>query len=106
MAAPRVSWKGFLTIAEVTLPVALYAAASLSERIALHTVNRTTGNPVQRQYVELETGEPVEPDVGDLMTALRQSANMSPKQRAAKPRGGKPPAARPSARRKASRHSA
>ncbi len=62
MAAPRASWKGFLTIAEVTLPVALYAAASSSERIALHTVNRTTGSRVHRQYVDLETGEPVEPD--------------------------------------------
>jgi DNA end-binding protein Ku len=62
MAAPRASWKGFLTIAEVTLPVALYAAASSSERIALHTINRATGSRVHRQYVDLETGEPVEPD--------------------------------------------
>ncbi len=61
MAAPRASWKGFLTIAEVTLPVALYAAASSTERIALHTVNRTTGARVHRQYVDLQTGEPVEP---------------------------------------------
>lgn len=60
MAAPRASWKGFLTIAEVTLPVALYAAASSSERIMLHTVNRATGNRVQRQYVDAETGAPVE----------------------------------------------
>ena len=62
MAAPRASWKGFLTVAEVTLPVALYAAVSSSKRIALHTVNRTTGNRVQRLYVDLETGRPVEPD--------------------------------------------
>ena len=48
MAAPRASWKGFLTIAEMTLPVALYAAVSSSEHIALHTVNRTTGNRVHR----------------------------------------------------------
>ncbi len=60
MAPPRASWKGFLTIAEVTLPVALYAAASSSERIVLHTVNRATGNRVQRQYVDAETGAPVE----------------------------------------------
>jgi DNA end-binding protein Ku len=42
------------------------------------------------------------PAVSDLMTALRQSANMSPKPRAAKPRAAKPHAARLSARRKAS----
>ncbi len=60
MAAPRASWKGFLKIAEVTCPVGLYAAVSSSERIALHTVNRSTGNRVSRQYVDVGTGEPVE----------------------------------------------
>jgi DNA end-binding protein Ku len=60
MAPPRASWKGFLTIAEVTVPVALYAAASSSERIALHTVNRATGNRLQRQYVDVSTGAAVE----------------------------------------------
>lgn len=60
MAPPRASWKGYLKIAEVTCPVALYAAASTSERIALHTVNRATGHRVQRQYVDAATGEPVE----------------------------------------------
>ncbi len=62
MAAPRANWKGYLTIAEVTLPVSLYAAASASDRIALHTVNRMTGSRVQRQYFDVETGEPVGPD--------------------------------------------
>ena len=38
--APRANWKGFLKIAEVTVPVALYTAASTSERIAFHTINR------------------------------------------------------------------
>ena len=60
MAPPRASWKGFLTIAEVTLPVALYAAVSSSERIVLHTVNRATGNRLQRQYVDASTGAAVE----------------------------------------------
>ena len=60
MAAPRASWKGFLKIAEVVCPVGLYAAVSSSERIVLHTVNRPTGHRVSRQYVDLETGEPVE----------------------------------------------
>ena len=60
MAPPRASWKGYLKIAELTCPVALYAAASASERIALHTVNRGTGHRVHRQYVDAATGEPVE----------------------------------------------
>jgi DNA end-binding protein Ku len=60
--APRASWKGFLKIAEVTCPVALYAAASTTERIALHTINRATGNRIHRQFVDAETGEMVERD--------------------------------------------
>ena len=62
MAAPRASWKGFLKIAELTCPVGLYAAVSSSERITLHTVNRSTGNRVSRQYVDAATGAPVETD--------------------------------------------
>ncbi|WP_029352088.1 Ku protein [Bosea sp. 117] len=60
--APRANWKGFLKIAELTCPVALYTAASTSERIAFHTINRATGHRVQRQFVDSETGKPVERD--------------------------------------------
>jgi DNA end-binding protein Ku len=60
MASPRASWKGYLKIAEVTCPVGLYAAVSSAERIALHTVNRSTGNRVSRQFVDSATGDPVE----------------------------------------------
>jgi DNA end-binding protein Ku len=60
--SPRASWKGFLKIAEVTVPVALYAAASTTERIALHTINRPTGHRVRREFVDAETGETVERD--------------------------------------------
>jgi DNA end-binding protein Ku len=59
---PRASWKGFLKIAEVTCPVGLYSAASTTERIALHTINRPTGNRIRRQFVDAETGETVERD--------------------------------------------
>ena len=59
--APRANWKGFLKIAEVTCPVALFTAASTSERIALHTINRATGHRVHRQFVDTETGAVVEP---------------------------------------------
>jgi DNA end-binding protein Ku len=51
-----------LKIVEVTCPVALYAAASTTERIALHTINRATGNRNGRQFVDAETGETVERD--------------------------------------------
>ena len=60
--SPRASWKGFLKIAEVTCPVALYAAASTTDRVALHTINRPTGNRIRRQFVDAGTGETVERD--------------------------------------------
>lgn len=42
--------------------LALYTAASTSERISFHTINRKTGNRVRREFVDSETGEPVERD--------------------------------------------
>jgi DNA end-binding protein Ku len=60
--SPRASWKGFLKIADVTVPIRLYAAASTSERIALHTINRPTGHRVRREFVDAETGKTVERD--------------------------------------------
>jgi DNA end-binding protein Ku len=60
--SPRASWKGFLKIADVTVPIGLYAAASTSERIALHTINRPTGNRVRREFVDAKTGEAVDRD--------------------------------------------
>jgi DNA end-binding protein Ku len=60
--SPRASWKGFLKVAEVAVPVALYAATSTNERIALHTINRPTGHRVRREFVDAETGETVERD--------------------------------------------
>lgn len=58
--APRANWKGFLKVADLVCPVALYTAASTSERIAFHTINRETGHRVRRQFVDGETGKPVE----------------------------------------------
>jgi DNA end-binding protein Ku len=60
--APRANWKGFLKLGELSCPVALYTAASQSERIAFHTINRATGHRVRRQFVDRETGTPVEHD--------------------------------------------
>lgn len=58
--APRANWKGVLKIAEVTCPVSLYTAASTSERIVFHTLNRATGHRVERQYIDAETEKPVD----------------------------------------------
>jgi DNA end-binding protein Ku len=52
-------WKGFVKVGELSCPVALYSAASTSERIAFKTLNRSTGHTVKRQYVDKDTGEPV-----------------------------------------------
>ena len=62
MVAPRANWKGFIKFGEVACPVALYTAASSSERIAFNTLNRKTGNRVKREFVDTETGDPVERD--------------------------------------------
>ena len=58
--APRAIWKGHLEIGQLVCPVALHAAASTSERVAFHIVNRKTGHRVRRVFVDAETGEPVE----------------------------------------------
>lgn len=60
--APRALWKGNLAFADIECPVALYAAASTSQRVSFHIVNHKTGNRVRREYVDEETGRPVDED--------------------------------------------
>ena len=60
--APRANWKGFLKVAEVTCPVALYAATLTTNRIVFRTINRTTGHRAHRQFIDSDTGNPVEKD--------------------------------------------
>jgi len=60
MTGPRANWKGYIKFGEVSCPVALYTAASSSERIAFNTLNRKTGNRVRREFIDSETGDPVE----------------------------------------------
>lgn len=60
MVAPRVNWKGFIKFGKVSVPVALYTAASTSERIAFNTINRKTGNRVKREFVDSVTHKPVD----------------------------------------------
>jgi DNA end-binding protein Ku len=49
-------------VGELSCAVALYAAATTSERVSFHVVNRRTGNRVHREYVDAQTGKPVEGD--------------------------------------------
>jgi DNA end-binding protein Ku len=58
--APRANWKGYLKIAEVTCPVALYTAASTSDRVAFHILNRETSHRIHRKFLDSETEKPVE----------------------------------------------
>ena len=58
--APRANWRGYLRVAELACPVALFSAASASERIAFHMLNRKTGHRLHRQFVDSKTGKPVD----------------------------------------------
>src|SRR5215210_1442385 len=60
--APRANWKGYLKLSLVSCAVALYPATSSSSRVRFHTLNRATGNRVKRQFIDPDTGEPVETD--------------------------------------------
>lgn len=62
MVSPRANWKGFIKFGEVSCPVALYTAASSSERISFNVLNRETGNRVRREFVDGDTGDVVERD--------------------------------------------
>lgn len=63
--APRAYWKGYLKLSLVSCPIALYPAASSSERVSFHRINKKTGNRLKQQNVDSESSEPVEKeDVG------------------------------------------
>jgi len=59
MAGQRAQWKGFIKFGEVSCGVALYTAASTSERITFNTINTATGNRVNRVFIDSDTEEPV-----------------------------------------------
>lgn len=60
--APRPVWKGYLKLSLVSCSVELTAATSQSEKVSFRTLNRATGNPVRRQYVDSVTDEPLDTD--------------------------------------------
>ncbi|MBO0751392.1 MAG: Ku protein [Bradyrhizobiaceae bacterium] len=63
--APRAYWKGYLKLSLVSCPIALYPAASTSERVSFHRINKKTGNRLKQQNIDSESSEPVErEDIG------------------------------------------
>lgn len=60
MASGRPYWKGYLRLALVTCPIALYPATSSTERVSFRQVNKKTGNRLRQQLVDEVTREPVE----------------------------------------------
>ena len=60
MADHRAQWKGFIKFGEVSSGVGLCTAASTSERISFHTINKKTGNRVNRVFIDSDTGKEVE----------------------------------------------
>lgn len=60
--AARASWKGHLKVGDLVCAVGLYTAISSSDRLSFNIINRRTGHRVERQFVDSETGRPVERD--------------------------------------------
>lgn len=60
--AARASWKGHLKVGDLVCAVGLYTAVSSSDRVSFNIINRRTGHRVERQFVDSETGKPVERD--------------------------------------------
>jgi len=63
MAGQRAQWKGFIKFGEVSAGVALYTAASTSDRITFNTINKATGNRVNRVFIDSETEELVDKEM-------------------------------------------
>jgi DNA end-binding protein Ku len=60
MAAPRPYWKGHLKLSLVSCPIALYSAATSSERVSFRQINKKTGHRLRQQLIDEVTREPVE----------------------------------------------
>jgi DNA end-binding protein Ku len=60
VAPGRPYWKGYLKLALVSCPIALYPASSSSERVSFRQINKKTGNRLRQQLVDDVTREPVE----------------------------------------------
>jgi DNA end-binding protein Ku len=57
--APRANWKGYLRLSLVSCPIALFPAASPSERVRFHQINKQTGHRIRMHRVDEGSGEEV-----------------------------------------------
>jgi DNA end-binding protein Ku len=57
--APRPAWKGYLKLSLVSCAVELSNATTYAEKVSFRTINRKSGNPVRRQYIDSVSGKPV-----------------------------------------------
>ena len=60
MPTARPYWKGYIKLALVSCPIALYTASSSSERVAFRQINKKTGNRLRQQLIDDVTREPIE----------------------------------------------
>ena len=60
--AERTIWKGHIKLSLVSCAVGLFPSTTTGGKIRFNTLNRKTGNRVQRQFVDSETHEVVEND--------------------------------------------
>ena len=60
--APRPAWKGYLKLSLVSCAVELSGATTQSEKVSFRTLNRKTGQPVRRQYVDSVSGKALQDD--------------------------------------------
>jgi DNA end-binding protein Ku len=58
--AVRPAWKGYLKLSLVTCAVELFNATTQTEKVSFRVINRDTGNPVRRIYVDAESGKPID----------------------------------------------
>src|SRR5260370_3014563 len=59
---PRASWSGFRRLSLVSCPVALVPATTEAKRVRFNQLNSETGNRVQQQLIDSQTGEVVDRD--------------------------------------------
>jgi DNA end-binding protein Ku len=58
----RASWRGQLKFGDFICEVGLYSALTSTDKISFNIVNRKTGNRVERQYIDSDTGDAVDKD--------------------------------------------
>jgi DNA end-binding protein Ku len=58
--APRPAWKGYLRLSLVTCAVEITNVITHTEKVSFRVLNRKTGNPVRRIYVDADTDKPLD----------------------------------------------